>query len=555
MNNDQSTSAHSSRLWSYWRGLGGWNFYFLLKFGLLWYGYLNFHALSNLIFLAWLLFPLPSPRLHRLRSWISLPIGFGLFWHDTWLPGIESILSQGNQVAGFSGAYLLDLVNRFINWQMIGAAFVLLVLYLFISQWVRVTVLVSLMLIWLNVLTIAGPALSLLPTKAATPEVVLNQTPAAGQPQAASAPDGLDQSAPPTSANLTAWLNRFYDSERKRVTHFPDSLPADSQPFDILVVNICSLAWSDMDVSQLRSHPLWQHFDIVLNNYNSATGYSGPAGIRLLRASCGQTSHSDLYKPTDARCYLFDNLARLGFKEQLMMDHTGVFGNYLKELRDDGNIQAPLMSQAGIAPELTSFDGSPVFNDAQLMQRWLDDRSKSSDARSATFYNLIPLHDGTRDLGSTQTAPWKPRAQVLFDQLDAFLTNLEKSGRRVMVLVVPEHGAALQGDKMQMSGLRDIPSPSITHVPVGIKFVGMKAPHQGQPLTIDTPASLLAISELVSRVVDGQVFNAPNVNMSVLADKLPQTPVVSENDNAVVMMYQGKPWIRLNGGDWVAYPQ
>ena len=554
MNNDQSTSAHSSRLWSYWRGLGGWNLYFLFKFGLLWYGYLNFHALSNLVFLAWLLFPLPSPRLHRLRHWISIPIGFGLFWHDTWLPGLESILSQGNQVAGFSAAYLLDLVNRFINWQMIGAAFVLLVLYLFISQWIRVTVLVSLMLIWLNVLTIAGPALSLLPTKAAAPEVTLNPTPAAN-PTAASAPDGLDQSAPPTSANLTAWLNRFYDSERKRVTHFPDSLPADSQPFDILVVNICSLAWSDVDVSQLRSHPLWQHFDIVLNNYNSATGYSGPAGIRLLRASCGQTSHSDLYKPTDARCYLFDNLAKLGFKQQLMMDHTGVFGNYLKELREDGNIQAPLMSQAGIAPELTSFDGSPVFNDAQLMQRWLDDRSKSSDARSATFYNLIPLHDGTRDLGSTKTAPWKPRAQVLFDQLDAFLTNLEKSGRRVMVLVVPEHGAALEGDKMQMSGLRDIPSPSITHVPVGIKFVGMKAPHQGQPLTIDAPTSLLAVSELVSRVVDGQVFNAPNVNMSVLADKLPQTPVVSENDNAVVMMYQGKPWIRLNGGDWVAYPQ
>jgi len=555
MNNDQPTSAHSSRLWSYWRGLGGWNFYFLLKFGLLWYGYLNFHALSNLVFLAWLLFPLPSPRLHRLRSWISIPIGFGLFWHDTWLPGLESILSQGDQVAGFSGAYLLDLANRFINWQMIGAAFALLVLYLFISQWIRVTVLVSLMLIWLNVLTIAGPALSLLPTKAATPQAVLNQAPSAGQSPAASAPDGLDQSAPPTSANLTAWLNRFYDSERKRVTHFPDSLPADSQPFDILVVNICSLAWSDIDVSQLRNHPLWQHFDIVLNNYNSATGYSGPAGIRLLRASCGQTSHSDLYKPTDARCYLFDNLAKLGFKEQLMMDHTGVFGNYLKELRDDGNIQAPLMSQAGIAPELTSFDGSPVFNDAQLMQRWLDDRSKSSDTRSATFYNLIPLHDGTRDLGSTKTAPWKPRAQLLFDQLDAFLTNLEKSGRRVMVLVVPEHGAALQGDKMQMSGLRDIPSPSITHVPVGIKFVGMKAPHQGQPLAIDAPTSLLAISELVSRVVDGQVFNAPNVNMSVLTDKLPQTPVVSENDNAVVMMYQGKPWIRLNGGDWVAYPQ
>lgn len=534
---------------SWWRGLGGWNFYFLIKFALLWYGYLNFHALSNLVFLAWLLFPLPSARLHRLRQWISLPIGIALLWHDTWLPGLNSIMSQGSQLAGFSPSYLLDLANRFLNWEMIGAGFVLLVLYLFVAQWIRVTVLVSLMLIWLNVLTIAGPAMNLLPSSAATPTVKLNDTPAA------KAPDGLDQSAPPTSANLTAWLNRFYDAERQRSTHFPDALPADSQPFDILVINICSLSWSDLNVAQLRNHPLWQHFDILLNNYNSATGYSGPAGIRLLRASCGQSSHSDLYKATDQRCYLFDNLAKLGFKQQLMMDHTGVFGNYLKELREEGNLQAPLMSQAGIAPEVTSFDGSPVFNDAQLMQRWLDDRTKSSDARSATFYNLIPLHDGTRELGSTRSADWQPRAKVLFDQLDAFLTNLEKSGRRVMVLVVPEHGAALQGDKMQMSGLRDIPSPDITHVPVGIKFVGMKAPHQGQPLSVETPTSLMAISEIVSRVVDGQVFNAPNVNMSVLTDNLPQTPVVSENDNAVVMMYQGKPWIRLNGGDWVPYPQ
>ncbi len=534
---------------AWWRGLGGWNFYFLIKFALLWYGYLNFHALSNLVFLAWLLIPLPGARLHRLRQWISLPMGFALFWHDTWLPGLNSIMSQGSQLAGFSPSYLLDLANRFINWEMIGAGFVLLVLYLFVAQWIRVTVLVSLMLIWLNVLTLAGPAMNLLPSSAATPTVKLNATPAA------KAPDGLDQFAPPTSANLTAWLNRFYDAERQRSTHFPDALPADSQPFDILVINICSLSWSDLNVAQLRNHPLWQHFDILLNNYNSATGYSGPAGIRLLRASCGQSSHSDLYKATDQRCYLFDNLARLGFRQQLMMDHTGVFGNYLKELREEGNLQAPLMSQAGIAPEVTSFDGSPVFNDAQLMQRWLDDRSKSSDARSATFYNLIPLHDGTRELGSTRSADWQPRAKVLFDQLDAFLTNLEKSGRRVMVLVVPEHGAALQGDKMQMSGLRDIPSPDITHVPVGIKFVGMKAPHQGQPLSVETPTSLLAISEIVSRVVDGQVFNAPNVNMSVLTDNLPQSPVVSENDNAVVVMYQGKPWIRLNGGDWVAYPQ
>ncbi|MGB9095110.1 cellulose biosynthesis protein BcsG [Erwinia sp.] len=534
-----------------WRGLGGWNFYFLIKFALLWFGYLNFHALSNLVFLAWLVLPIRSERLHRLRNWVSIPMGIGLFWHDTWLPGPESIMSQGSQLTGFSAAYLLELADRFINWEMVGTAFVMLVLYLFISQWVRVTVLVSLTLLWLNVVTMAGPSISLLPGKASTPAAVQNN---AAQPNAPAAAEGLDQSAPPTSANLTAYLNKFYDSEKQKITPFPGTLPAEAAPFDILVINICSLAWSDLDAAQLRDHPLWKHFDIMLNNYNSATGYSGPAGIRLLRASCGQSSHSDLYKPTDQRCYLFDNLAKLGFKQELMMDHTGVFGNYLQELREEGNLNAPLMSQAGIKPELSSFDSSPVLNDGDVMQRWLDERQKSSDPRSATFYNLIPLHDGTRDLGSSKTAAWQPRAKMLFDQLDTFLTNLDKSGRKVMVIVVPEHGAALEGDKMQMSGLRDIPSPSITHVPVGIKFVGMKAPHPAQAVDVATPTSLQALSELISRAVNGQVFSDTNVNLTALTANLPQTPVVSENDNAVVMMYQGKPWIRLNGGDWVAYP-
>ncbi|MBD8163961.1 cellulose biosynthesis protein BcsG [Erwinia persicina] len=551
MNHRDASPSATPPAWRYWRGLGGWNFYFLLKFALLWFGYLNFHALTNLVFLAWLLMPIPSLKLHRLRNAVSIPLGIALFWHDTWLPGLQTLLSQGGQLAGFSADYLLDLATRFINWQMVGGAFVLLVLYLFIAQWVRVTVLVSLLLVWVNVVNLAGPAFTLLPAGEATPPPAANAAPEAKK----NTVSGMEETLPPTSANLTAHLNAFYTSEKQRMTQFPDALPADSAPFDILVVNICSLAWSDIEFAKLREHPLWQHFDVVLDNYNSATGYSGPAGIRLLRASCGQSSHSELYKPTDERCYLFDNLAKLGFKQQLMLDHPGVFGGYLQELRDDGNLQAPLMSQAGIKPELTSFDGEPVFNDAQVMQRWLDDRQKSTDTRSATFYNLIPLHDGTRELGSSKTAAWQPRAKLLFDQLDAFLTNLEKSGRRVMVLVVPEHGAALEGDRMQMSGLRDIPSPSITHVPVGIKFVGMKAPHAGKPLDVSTPTSLLALSELISRVVDGQVFNAANVNMATLTADLPQTPVISENDNAVVMMYQGKPWIRLNGGDWVAYPQ
>lgn len=144
------------------------------------------------------------------------------------------------------------------------------------------------------------------------------------------------QTAPPTSTNLNAWLSSFYTAEDKRQTKFPDALPADAQPFELLVINICSLSWADVDAAGLMSHPLWSHFDIQFKDFNSATSYSGPAAIRLLRASCGQPSHKNLYQPAGNQCYLFDNLAKLGFTQHLMLGHNGQFGNFLKEVREEG---------------------------------------------------------------------------------------------------------------------------------------------------------------------------------------------------------------------------
>lgn len=555
--NAKNKQQESQNPWRYWRGLGAWNYYFLLKFALLWFGYLNFHPLANLVFLAFLLFPIPSYRVHRWRHWIAIPIGIGLLYHDTWLPGINSIISQGSQVTGFSLSYLIELFNRFINWTMIGTAFVILVGYLFISQWIRVTVFVVAAMIWLNIVDIAWPAFSLTPAveTAATLAPATSNPTAIDTGQATPGSSPVVTSSPPTDANLSAYLNAFYEQEKTRRTTFPASLPGDAQPFDLLVINICSLSWSDIEAIQLDKHPLWSKFDILFKNFNSATAYSGPASIRLLRASCGQSSHKDLYQPQDQQCYLLDNLAKLGFTSQLMMDHSGVFGQYLQNLQDEGNMRAPLMSQAGISNQLASFDGEPIYNDLELLNRWLAEQKKGGDARSATFMNIIPLHDGNRSASTNKMVDYHIRAKILFDQLDTFFDELEKSGRKVMVVLVPEHGAALVGDKMQMSGLRDIPSPSITHIPVGIKLIGMKAPQPASPVVVSAPSSYLAVSELVSRMVDGKIFTAPNIDWQTLTQGLPETAVVSENDNAIVMQYQGKSYIRLNGGDWVPYPQ
>lgn len=155
----------------------------------------------------------------------------------------------------------------------------------------------------------------------------------------------------------------------------------------------------------------------------------------------------------------------------------------MKEVRENGGMQTELMDQTNLPVILLGFDGSPVYDDTAVLNRWLDVTEKDKNSRSATFYNTLPLHDGNHYPGVSKTADYKARAQKFFDELDAFFTELEKSGRKVMVVVVPEHGGALKGDRMQVSGLRDIPSPSITDVPVGVKFFGMKAPHQGHRLS------------------------------------------------------------------------
>ncbi|MGN5052230.1 cellulose biosynthesis protein BcsG [Aeromonas veronii] len=535
--------------------MGGWNLYFLGKLALLWGGYLNYHPLANLVFAAFLLFPLSTTTpMRRARSLIALPIGIGLFYHDTWLPGFESIVSQGGQVFSFTADYWLELFERFINWEMVGVGFVMLTTYLFLAQWLRFTpwVLVALLWLWFSPqLSSVLPGMNAQASSVATQPVkrVAEHESGTGELE-----QQLDQSAPPTSANLNTYLNDFYLEERGRETRFPQQLPAKATPFDMLVINICSLAWSDVEASGLLEHPVWRHFDLMFDSFNSATSYSGPASIRLLRASCGQPSHQDLYLAAPKQCLLMEQLAQLGFEKQVAMDHSGGFGNYLKELKELVALDIEPMSREGLPHDLASFDGEPIYRDDALFARWLQKRSQSQADRNATFFNLIALHDGNRYAKNRQPAPYKARLRTLLDQLDHFLSELDRSGRNVMVVVVPEHGAALTGDRMQMSGLRDIPSPAITRIPVGVAFIGTQAPHE-PTRHIPGESSYLAISDLVAKTLASDLFGMPTIDWNGLINNLPKTPMVSENQGTVVVHYQDDYQIKLGQGDWVPYPQ
>jgi len=530
-----------------WSDLRGWNLYFLSKVVLAWMGALDLKVLPNLLFLAALLVPLPWRWACITRTVVAVPVAVVLYYQDTWWPPFQRLLAQPG-VLDFSADYWLELAQRFINWQMVAVLVLLVVAYLLLKPWLRITT--------LSVLGMLGMAVVALPLPAGLNWGTSQATAATGGADAAAGAAGA--LAPASNETLNAWLAAFYQQQSGLKTVFP--APASAAPFDVIILNICSLAWSDLDEVGMRQNTLLDHMDLIFDDFNSATAYSGPAAIRLLRASCGQTSHTALFDPVPAECQLFSNLQRLGFQSELAMNHDGHFDNFIGELSQYGGLQARPMDISAFPRALVAFDKSPLRRDGDVLNAWWKQRQAEQAQQVALFYNTISLHDGNRIVGAdgrANAADYKARAQMVLGDMAGFVEAVERSGRRAMIVVVPEHGAALHGDRMQIPGMREIPSPSITHVPVGIKLVGMGTPASGGPRHVPEPSSYLALSELVSRVYALNAQSPPGArDWDSLLQGLPRTPSVSENEGAKVIDYGGKPWLQLQGSKaWNPYPE
>lgn len=530
-----------------WSDLRGWNLYFLSKVVLAWMGALDLKILPNLLFLAALLVPLPWRWARITRTVVAVPVAVVLYYQDTWWPPFQRLLAQPG-VLDFSADYWLELAQRFINWQMVAVLVLLVVAYLLLKPWLRITT--------LSVLGMLGMAVVALPLPAGLNWGTSQGTAATGGADAAAGAAGA--LAPASNETLNAWLAAFYQQQSGLKTVFP--APASAAPFDVIILNICSLAWSDLDEVGMRQNTLLDHMDLIFDDFNSATAYSGPAAIRLLRASCGQTSHTALFDPVPAECQLFSNLQRLGFQSELAMNHDGHFDNFIGELSQYGGLQARPMDISAFPRALVAFDKSPLRRDGDVLNAWWKQRQAEQAQQVALFYNTISLHDGNRIVGAdgrANAADYKARAQMVLGDMAGFVEAVERSGRRAMIVVVPEHGAALHGDRMQIPGMREIPSPSITHVPVGIKLVGMGTPASGGPRHVPEPSSYLALSELVSRVYALNAQSPPGArDWDSLLQGLPRTPSVSENEGAKVIDYGGKPWLQLQGSQaWNPYPE
>lgn len=523
-------------------GLGVWNVYFIIAFALAAFGYIELNLLGNALLMAWLLLPVGPKWLRILRGTLGVAAAAVLLYSESWLPGVDSILANKGGIAGFSLLYMAEFALDFINVKMVGWGLLVFLGYFLVRRYVRVTFFT--IVYFLGAVTMPWVQ-SILPERA--PVVTAD---AGGQTNEAAAPAKTGKA---DAKAVGEWYDAFLAYEHDRRARFPNGLSEKDTPFDILLLSICSVSNDDLAVSQLDQHPLFKEFNIRFDSFNAATAYSGPALLRLLNGACGQPSHSELYGERRPECEIMTRLGTLGYSQRLLMDHSGEYDNFLQSMRDKAGVTATL-DNAKYPTRYMGFDDEEIADSLAVLRHWQRTQVKSKAGRTATLINFIALHDGNRLPGRGRAEPFKPRAQEMFDNIRTFLHELERSGRKTMVVIVPEHGAAVRGDKIQVPRLRDIPTMRISRVPVMVKFVGLKG-MPNEPIHVTGNTSYLALTSLIGKTLETDYFSKDGgtVPLEQLVHDLPQTNPVSENGTVQTLEYQGREYFRQNGGEWKPY--
>lgn len=523
-------------------GLGVWNVYFIIAFALAAFGYIELNLLGNALLMAWLLLPVGPKWLRILRGTLGVAAAAVLLYSESWLPGVDSILANKGGIAGFSLLYMAEFALDFINVKMVGWGLLVFLGYFLVRRYVRVTFFT--IVYFLGAVTMPWVQ-SILPERA--PVVTAD---AGGQTNEAAAPAKTGKA---DAKAVGEWYDAFLAYEHDRRARFPNGLSEKDTPFDILLLSICSVSNDDLAVSQLDQHPLFKEFNIRFDSFNAATAYSGPALLRLLNGACGQPSHSELYGERRPECEIMTRLGTLGYSQRLLMDHSGEYDNFLQSMRDKAGVTATL-DNAKYPTRYMGFDDEEIADSLAVLRHWQRTQVKSKAGRTATLINFIALHDGNRLPGRGRAEPFKPRAQEMFDNIRTFLRELERSGRKTMVVIVPEHGAAVRGDKIQVPRLRDIPTMRISRVPVMVKFVGLKG-MPNEPIHVTGNTSYLALTSLIGKTLETDYFSKDGgtVPLEQLVHDLLQTNPVSENGTVQTLEYQGREYFRQNGGEWKPY--
>ncbi len=514
--------------------------YFMYKFVMYLLGFIGFAVVSNLILFALFLISFKNRRISFIYKSALIVLSLVILYQDSFLPGLGELSEQL-----FSGS-LSDGLN--LLGDLVNVKYLLMFLVVYFICFIATD--------YIHGYSCIGVFFAVILFNVISPYFVQKTTTTLNIPsRQAGSSDIPKQLGEPTPENIDSYLNLFLEREKNRLITFPDALPDNFEPFDILIVNICSMANDDIIAVKQDKHKVFDEFDVRFEDFNSVSSYSTAATLRLLRANCGQETEDDMYQGPRGECNLLGSLERLGYQRKVFLDHNGVFGDYLKTLGQLAAMPQKIYPFSEADVRYNAFDGAPVYSDESVFRAYLKESSKNQ-ALNLGFMNLISLHDGNRLPGREKSESYGPRLKRMLDDLEFLITNLKESGKRTLLVVIPEHGAAIRGDKMQISRLREIPTSKITTVPLMLKFVNMPEENQLQEqLKVKGQYSFLALSEIIRRAVENNVFSKENASGSIeeLCAGLPQQAHIGESMNAFYMTFGDKDYFKLKGDMWAEY--
>jgi len=506
--------------------MGIWSFYFLCKLYLYFRGYIRFNFILNTLFAIFIILPVPKTApvyrfLKTAKFLLSLFLAFLLFWYDSWLPPLFYSIRKLMETGGISFGYIIRYVLT--NVSLVEALILTVVLVLIILLRNRLRLLTPAVFI----LMLVVPLLDLAKDK---------------------------------KEDMSAHLNKFYQSESERIIHF-EKLKTASPNFDIIILHVCSLSWDDLQTAGMENHPFFRQFDFLFTNFNSVTTYTTPAVVRLLKANCGQRSHDAVFQDAPRECFLLESFRSQGYETYSAIDNDAPpTYNWIPDMINFGLLDPPIDFK-GLPVRQYDFDNSPIYDDLGVLKKWWEMRQSSNSEKAALYFDITTLHIGAHLVddkdwwGKNPVSLYKEFLGNLFGNLENFFGMLSSSGRNFVVVFVPEHGAALRGSSIQAADLRDIPLPNITLVPVGIKLIG-----NGYSLTppqheiISKPVSYLAISYLLSSFLKVSPFGTDQFPPKDFLSGIPETNFVSENKEALVMKSGTDYFLYGKDRQWIKLP-
>ncbi|MCP3698282.1 MAG: cellulose biosynthesis protein BcsG, partial [Aliivibrio sp.] len=76
----------------------------------------------------------------------------------------------------------------------------------------------------------------------------------------------------------------------------------------------------------------------------------------------------------------------------------------------------------------------------------------------------------------------------------------------------------------------------------------------GDTVHTNAESSYLAISALVSRILEQDIYSQKTFDPKALTQGLPKTKMVAENSGTTLMEYNNKFYVSLDGSTWSEYP-